>query len=150
MSSAHRILVLTMFALFCQESPAAGVSHGQTPQTMWMLNCQGCHRADGNGTGSAVPALSGVVSRFLSVPGGREYLVRVPGVAGSPLPDAQLTELVNWMFREFDPANIPADFAPYTEQEIAALRQMGAYGKEAGEIRAALLQSFVTIAATGR
>jgi hypothetical protein len=145
-----RGLLLLLLALSCQAAAAAELRHGQTPRTMWMLNCQGCHRADGNGTGSAVPPLSGLVSHFLSVPGGREYLIRVPGVAGSPLPDGQLTELVNWMFQEFDPGNIPAGFVPYTEQEITALRQLGPYGKEAGEIRAALLQSAAGVAAAGR
>jgi len=107
-----------------------------------MLNCQGCHRADGRGTGDAVPALSGVAARFLSVPGGREYLIRVPGVAGSPLEDAPLSALVNWMLRRFDPRHLPVDFKPYTAAEVASYRQLGAYGEEAGTIRAALTASF--------
>jgi len=86
--------------------------------------------------------MPGVVARFLSVPGGREYLIRVPGVAASPLPDDTLAVLVNWMLEKFDRENIPVDFTPYTREEVSSLRKMGAYGEEAGAIRAALMQKF--------
>jgi len=145
----HRLLILPLIAC-CAPAIASDPSHGQSAPTMWMLNCQGCHRADGLGTGSAVPTLRGLVARFLSVPGGREYLIRVPGVATSPLSDASLAMLVNWMFEQFDAQNVPADFTPYTEGEIHALRKLGAYGAEAGEIRAALVQSLASVAGADR
>ena len=47
---------------------------------------------------------------FLTVPGGREYLVRVPGSAQSPLSDAELARVLNWMIRAFGPPAIAADF----------------------------------------
>jgi len=138
----QKFLILLVFA-FCQHSLAADTRPVRSPQTMWMLNCQGCHRPDGAGTGSEVPAMPGVVARFLSVPGGREYLIRVPGVAGSPLPDDSLVILVNWMLENFDRENIPADFTPYTLEEVSAFRKLGAYGGEAGTIRASLMQSML-------
>ena len=131
-------------AACCLPAMASEPSHGGSPQTMWMLNCQGCHRADGRGSGSAVPTLHGMVSRFLSVPGGREYLIRVPGVATSPLSNASLAVLVNWMFGKFDPDHVPAEFVPYSEQEIASLRSMGAYNSEAAEVRSALLRALAS------
>ena len=88
----------------------------------WMLQCQGCHRADGTATGDEVPAIAGQVARFLHVEGGREFLVRVPGVASAPLGDADLAALVNWMLAEFDPDHLPESFIPYAPAEIAALR----------------------------
>ena len=88
----------------------------------WMLQCQGCHRVDGAGTGDAVPALADQVARFLHVEGGREFLVRVPGVANAPLGDADLSALVNWMLAEFDPDHLPESFTPYAPAEVAALR----------------------------
>ncbi|MGD8384437.1 MAG: cytochrome c [Lysobacterales bacterium] len=123
---------------------AAGTPTPSSPETLWMLNCQGCHRAGGQGTANAVPALKDVVARFLSVPGGRQYLIRVPGVAGSPLADAPLSEVVNWMLKRFDPQDIPPDFKPYTADEVAAYRKMGAYGDQAGTIRATLTASFTS------
>jgi len=139
-----RFIIFTMIA-FCQQAMAADAPPARSAQTMWMLNCQGCHRADGAWTGNAVPAMPGIVARFLSVPGGREYLIRVPGVASSPLPDDSLAVLVNWMLEKFDPENIPADFAPYSQEEVSSLRKLGAYGEEAGAIRVALMQSFDTL-----
>ncbi len=140
----QRFFILSLL-VFCQHAVAADAPVTRSAQTMWMLNCQGCHRADGAGTGTAVPAMPGIVARFLAVPGGREYLIRVPGVAASPLADVSLAVLVNWMLEKFDPENIPADFTPYTREEVSSLRKLGAYGEEAGAIRAALMQSFDTL-----
>ena len=56
-----------------------------TPALDYMLHCRGCHLADGTGSPGAVPSLTGLFGKFLWVPGGREYLVRVPGSAKSPL-----------------------------------------------------------------
>jgi mono/diheme cytochrome c family protein len=88
----------------------------------YMLQCQGCHLADGSGAPGSVPSLAGL-ARFLAVPGGRDYLVRVPGVAQSPLDDARLAALLNWMLRRFDPQGLPADFADYSEEEVARVRR---------------------------
>ena len=38
--------------------------------------------------------MAGFVARFLQVPGGREYLARVPGVATAALSDADLAEAI--------------------------------------------------------
>ena len=64
------------------------------PPLDYMLNCQGCHRADGAGTPGTVPALAGSVGRFLAVRGGREFLVQVPGVAQSILDD-EITDMAD-------------------------------------------------------
>jgi hypothetical protein len=100
----------------------AGVSNPQRAWQNWTLNCQGCHRPDGTGSALTAPGLGGTVSKFLNVPGGREYLGRVPGVATSPLPSADLAELMNWIFWRFDKEHMPADFRPYTAEEIGRLR----------------------------
>jgi len=112
---------------------------GQDNKILWMLNCQGCHRADGGATGDAVPALSGTVSKFLSVPGGREYLIRVPGVAMAPLDNQSIAELTNWMLYRFDEENIPTDFERYSATEVGALRKKP-YNSEASTVRAGLIE----------
>ena len=94
-----------------------------SPAVDYALNCQGCHLDDGSGTPGSVPPLAGRVGRFLGVPGGREFLVRVPGVATSPLDDAALAAVLNWMLERFGPPPLPAKFAPYTAAEVGALRQ---------------------------
>ena len=50
----------------------AGVTNPQRAWQNWTLNCQGCHRPDGTGSAGTAPSLAGTVSKFLTVPGGRE------------------------------------------------------------------------------
>jgi mono/diheme cytochrome c family protein len=111
---------------------AAGVAAGlaamgapasaESPRILYMLQCQGCHLADGAGAPGTVPSLSRV-GRFLTVKGGRAYLIRVPGSATSSLSDGELAEVLNWMVREFGPAAVAADFAPFDAGEVAAVRR---------------------------
>ncbi len=89
----------------------------------YMLNCQGCHLADGAGAQGAVPKLNGFVGNFLHVPGGREFIVQVPGVAGAPVTDQELADVMNWLLVNFSEAELPADFTPYTAAEVSTLRQ---------------------------
>jgi len=101
---------------------AGGTAGAYAPNVEYALNCQGCHRADGAGTPGSVPPLVGSVARFLAAPGGREYLVQVPGVAQAPLDDATLAAVMNWMLKRFDEAHLPAGFVPYDAAEIGRLR----------------------------
>jgi hypothetical protein len=89
--------------------PAA---HAQDPRVDYMLQCQGCHLADGSGKPGAVPDLRETLPLLLELPGAREYLVRVPGVAQAPLSDARLAALLDWLVREFAPAEREPTFAP--------------------------------------
>jgi mono/diheme cytochrome c family protein len=121
------------------DSTPAGVENAQRAWQNWTLNCQGCHRPDGSGTDGTAPSLAGTVARFLSVPGGREYLGRVPGVATSPLSNGDLAEVVNWMLWRFDREHLPAKFQPYTADEMGRLRT-APLRMEASQMRAALLK----------
>jgi hypothetical protein len=116
-----------------------GVDNAQRAWQHWTLNCQGCHRPDGTGSAGTAPSLAGTVARFLSVPGGREYLGRVPGVATSPLSNADLSEVMNWMLWRFDKEHLPANFQPYTAAEVGQLRA-APLRLEASQMRAELLQ----------
>jgi mono/diheme cytochrome c family protein len=101
---------------------AHGVADPARAQQNYMLNCQGCHRADGRGDDLTAPALAGHVAVFTTIPGGRSYLGRVPGAATAPISDAELAELLNWALWRFDAAHVAPGFKPYTEAEIAGLR----------------------------
>jgi len=87
----------------------------------YMLNCQGCHLPDGDSAGD-VPRMKGFVGNFLKVSGGREFLVQVPGSANAALDDQRLAELLNWMLVEISPNELPADFQPYTANEVGVYR----------------------------
>lgn len=114
-------------------------------QAAYMLGCQGCHLEDGRGFPQrGVPALNGFVGNFLKVPGGREYLVRVPGAAQSELSDERLADVLNWMLRTFSPAQLPAGFMPYTAPEVGRLRKSPLV--EVAPVRAELLRRLETVA----
>ena len=104
----------------------------------YILHCQGCHLADGAATPGKIPGLIGV-GQFLSAEGGREFLVRVPGVSLSTIADDELAELVNWMLYQFSPDTLPEDFEPYTAEEVARYRQAPLV--EVDKVRAELLAS---------
>ena len=87
----------------------------------YMLNCQGCHLPDGDGVGD-IPRMKGFVGNFLRVPGGREFVVQVPGSANAALDDDALAELLNWMLVEISASELPENFAPYTAQEVGRHR----------------------------
>jgi len=88
----------------------------------YMLNCQGCHQADGRGLQGSVPDMRNFVGKFLDTPGGREFLVQVPGSANSPLSDAALAELLNWILITMSFTALPGNFRPYSAAEVEALR----------------------------
>ena len=103
-------------------TPFPGVVNPGQAHIDYMLKCQGCHRPDGSGDKVSNPPMTGIVARFLNVPGGREYLGRVPGVATTDLDNARLADLLNWTLYRFDRANVPPDFTPYGSTEIGRLR----------------------------
>jgi len=109
------------------------------PHVDYMLECQGCHLSDGSGSPGAVPDLRGSLGRFLQVPGGRAYLVQVPGSATSRLSDPALAAVLNWMIARFGPASVAASFEPYTGAEVGGLRVRPLV--EVDQRRAALLRA---------
>jgi mono/diheme cytochrome c family protein len=104
----------------------------------YLMECRGCHAADGSGSVSSVPSLKGRMAKFLTVPGGREFLVQVPGAAQAPLDDAALAEVLNWMLREFGPTELAGRYPPYGPEEVARLRRTPL--TEIGVTRAALVR----------
>jgi len=105
-------------------APGAAAAEGTSgPALDYAVTCQGCHRADGAGTPGTVPALAGSVGKFLRVPGGREFLVRVPGVAQAPLDDTALAAVLNWMLDRFGRDDVPKGVVPYTAEEVNQLRR---------------------------
>ena len=100
----------------------ASSARADEAQLHYLLHCQGCHLADGSGSPGAVPNLVGSVGRFLTVPGGRAYLVQVPGSAQSDLDDAQLAAVLDWMVVRFGPSEVAVDFERFSAEEVARVR----------------------------
>ncbi|MAE96749.1 MAG: hypothetical protein CL910_19040 [Deltaproteobacteria bacterium] len=142
-NSLAPILLVLFAASAAWATDEAGARPSNEPRVDWMLQCQGCHQADGSGAPrSGVPNLVGSVARFLSVPGGREYLVRVPGASGSNLTDSELAAVLNWMVQTFGPAEHAHAAAPYTTAEVTRVRRPPLTEVEA--LRARLLEQLPT------
>jgi len=117
---------------------AAAAASAAPPRQDYVLQCMGCHLEDGSGAPGRVPSLVGQMGRFLRVPGGRAYLVQVPGAAQSTLDDAALATLLNWMLRTFSPGELGPDFAPYVADEVARYRAVRP--ADVSKLRAKLLE----------
>ena len=98
-------------------------AHAKDPAMNYMMECQGCHGADGHGQNEAIPALDNNMAKFLTVPGGRAFLAQVPGVAQAPLSHADTADVLNYMLKRFGPAEIAAKYPPFTADEVAKLRK---------------------------
>jgi hypothetical protein len=90
---------------------------GPAPVHDYVLHCAGCHKLDGSGS-ARVPALADV-GRLLERPGGRAYLLSVPGVAQAPLDDTRLAALMSWVIGHFG-GKPPAP--PFTAAEAGRRR----------------------------
>ena len=95
---------------------------GYEPRVSFELNCMGCHRADAAGHEGRVPSLRRSLVRFSGTPAGREFVLRVPGVAQSPLSDGETAALLNWMARNLSDLPPAAGFVDYTAEEVARFR----------------------------
>jgi mono/diheme cytochrome c family protein len=115
----------------------------ESPQNLYTLNCWGCHRANGKGIAGTAPPLTNAAD-YLKVPGGREYLIRVPGVSQSLLNDADTALVMNWIIGNFSPGRVPAGFKPFTAEEIHQARAQ-AHLYDITETRMRLLNEMVAM-----
>jgi mono/diheme cytochrome c family protein len=111
-----------MVVLIAALSIASAALAGASPAELYTLNCWGCHKPRAEGIPGTVPRLANSMGDFLHVPGGREYLAEVPGVAASALSDAEIAQVLNWLLFTFNKTETPPDFKPYTAAEIARYR----------------------------
>lgn len=100
--------------------PAAAIDYARQN---YLLHCSGCHLPDGTGSAANdVPTLHDIPGHFTRIPEGRAFLTQVPGIAYSPLSDAEAAEILNWMLYQYSENTLPADFVPFTEAEVKRLR----------------------------
>jgi mono/diheme cytochrome c family protein len=113
-----------------------------SPKNLFIHHCIGCHAIDGSGAPEVgVPSMNGLLGKFLQIPGGREYIVQVPGVMNSPLNDAEVARLMNWLVFAMGPKP-NRDFSPYETSEIKSLRQN--IPENIGAVRAKLIKLIET------
>jgi hypothetical protein len=100
--------------------PAVGYCY--EPRVNYEIQCMGCHLADGRGESGRVPSVRRTLIPFSMIAEGREFVLRVPGVAQSELTDADMAAVLNWMARNLSDTPLPAGFRDYDAGEVRALR----------------------------
>jgi hypothetical protein len=93
------------------------------PQANYMLNCMGCHIADGSGAPGKVPSVRDSLVLLASSAAGRRYLVQVPGASQSPLSNLELARVLSWMVRNLSARPVPPGFVDFTADEVAGYRK---------------------------
>ena len=108
-----------------QAEPRAGapsVAITSSVRSLYVVNCAGCHGRDGVGTRAGnVPDMR-QLGRFLQLDGGREFVIKVPGVMGSGLTDQQVADVTNWVLSTIATSSLPADHKPYSADEVRQAR----------------------------
>jgi hypothetical protein len=123
------VLAALLLALAPRGAAAADYAPGEPLQRItgaradFALHCRGCHGLAGEGTAGHVPRLDGFVGLFTRVADGRDYLMRVPGVARAALDDARLAAVLNWMLATYGGAQVAPGFRSYTADEVGAARR---------------------------
>lgn len=110
------LVLLTLLTVWAIQDAAAD------PKSHYMIHCMGCHLADGSGKPPDVPAFDGQLGQFVETEAGRAYLVRVPGAAQSLINNEDLAAVINWMLYRYSMKTLPADFQPFTTEEVARHR----------------------------
>jgi hypothetical protein len=94
----------------------------EEPRIAYWLHCAGCHGLQGLGAPPEVPSLIDEPGRIVQLPGGREYMVAIPGVSQAGLNDVELAKVLNYMMHEFSPRTLPAEFEPFSADEVGRFR----------------------------
>jgi len=115
------VATMTLTAVHAGANAMAGELNEQTLRRQYVLHCSGCHGPNGEGLPEkGIPNFK-ETGLLVSDPKGRAYLVRVPGVAQSPIDDAGTADLLNWILREYGKSS-SGNFAPFTPAEVARYR----------------------------
>jgi hypothetical protein len=119
---AALLLVAALPAAAADYTPGRPLESHAGARLDYALKCKGCHGLWGQGTPGHVPRLEGFVGLFTHLPEGRDYLMRVPGVARSVLDDVRLTAVLNWVLETYGREQVAPGFRPFTVAEVAAAR----------------------------
>jgi hypothetical protein len=117
------LAVLTGLAMPALSPAAPPAELTPVAQANYMLNCMGCHIADGSGAAGKVPSVRDSLVPLAVNPAGRRYLVQVPGSAQSRLSNLELAQVLNWMARNLSDQPLPGGFVEFTAPEVERYRK---------------------------
>jgi len=125
------------------EAPPVPIAEaGYSTPVNYQLQCAGCHLDHGQGSAANdTPRMQGFVGNFLKVEGGREFLVRVPGISQSALNDGQIADQLNWLLARdgMAGASSPEQWPPYSAAEVHQVRARSMLNLP--NVRAGLIQA---------
>jgi len=113
---------LTAIATLALCWATVNVAQAYQPLVNYQLRCMGCHLADGSGQPGRVPSIRRSLVLFSATPEGRDYVIRVPGVAQSPLSNEDTAALLNWMARNLSDLPPAPGFTDYSDAEVQRVR----------------------------
>ncbi len=103
---------------------AAELTELTGPQSDYVEHCSGCHGMQGDSYPADIPVLRGRVGYFLCTKEGREYLIRLPNVSYSAIPDdQQLADMMNFVVFGLGGPSVPRGAKHFTAAEIGSLRK---------------------------
>ena len=89
-----------------------------------MIHCMGCHAMDGNGLPPEVPAFDSTLGDIVGKPGGRAYLIQVPGASQSPIDDERLAKVLSWLLHQYVGEDLPENFQDISTAEVNQFRSV--------------------------
>jgi hypothetical protein len=116
--SAVRLFIVSI--LMCLLSMSTGAS----PKSDYMIHCMGCHAMDGNGLPPEVPAFDSTLGDIVGKPGGRAYLIQVPGASQSPIDDERLAKVLSWLLHQYVEDDLPQNFRDISTLEVSQFRSV--------------------------
>ncbi|MFT4569417.1 MAG: hypothetical protein ACI8TX_000788 [Hyphomicrobiaceae bacterium] len=117
-AAENAAIVLTSPQSVSTPSAASAASAASLVRHDYVLHCAGCHLMDGTGS-ETVPSLH-ELGPVMTANGGRDYLMRVPGVAQAPVDDARLARLLDYVLSEFSGLE---NVEPFSPAEVGLARE---------------------------
>ena len=120
---AFLLLITGLLPFFVLADPPAFESYAGRARVNYALYCAGCHTMSGKGSPGIVPDLGEYLGQFAQNSESRPFLVQVPGASSSPLSDAELAEVTNWILYTMNADQLTKNFKPYTTAEVTEYRK---------------------------
>jgi len=127
LAAAGLMTLVTAASLAATPSPKPAPVRSATrlpaAQVAYLTSCGGCHGIEGTSAPGAVPTLRGLTGSFLCTRQGRDFIIRLPDVALTPISDRMLTEVMNFVVFDLGaPVAGGSKARPYTVAEVSRLR----------------------------
>lgn len=137
----------------------AGTAGAAGGSQIYASHCIVCHQPDAKGVPGIYPPLADTIGNYVKLKAGRAYLAHVPafGLAGqidshggsfdgnmpplTQLSDDDIAAVINYVLTRFNQSLLPADFKPFTAEEVHGYRAKHMEEADVYRERAALLDA---------